>query len=155
MKLIVAGVVAATVALSSSAGLPLALQQEAAPQISYEEFMKLGHASRRQRFAQVDAGTKAAIMRSHIAAWLAKNRGRLSTGQVAVVQDAIEFVTPELYESPTTRDLMARSEALQARLACRLRRSDILTAFKPSDPPKVATWLEDSSAWFSACLLGL
>jgi len=128
--------------------------QSAAPQISYAEFVTLDYAARRQRFAEVNAETKAAIMRSHIADWLGKNRSRLSAGQLEVVQDAVAFVTPALYESPTDPDVEARTKALEVRLACKLRRSDIMTAFRPSDPPRAATWLEDFSSWFSGCLLG-
>ncbi len=140
--------------LCPSGGLAQSQPQSTTPQISYAEFIKLEPTARRQRFAEVNAETKGAIMRSHIVDWLTRNRSRLSAGQVEVVRDAIEFVTPALYESPTDPDLEARGKALEARLVCKLRRSDIMSAFKPSDPPMAATWLEDFSAWFTGCLLG-
>lgn len=141
-------------ALWTGAGWAQSQTPSPAPQISYADFVKLDYAARRQRFGEVNAATKAAIMRSHLADWLGKNRSRLSASQVEVVQDAIAFVTPALYESPTDPAVTARSKELEARLACKLRRSDIMTAFKPSDPPMAATWLEDFSSWFTACVLG-
>jgi len=125
-----------------------------AVEITYEAFIELDYAARAERFRETNAETKAMIMRTHGERWLAENRARLTTGQVDLVREAIAFVTPALYLNPTDPDTLRRTEALEAKLRCRLRHSDIMIAFKVSQPPANASWVDDFSIWFNGCLLG-
>ena len=152
---IVAGTAVMTLSVAS---LGIGAHQDAARpaevQISYDQFMKLDSASRTSRFREVNPETKAMIMRTHAERWLAANRGRLTNGQVALVQEAIDFVTPALYRNPSDPELKRKSDALEAKFKCRLRHSDMMAAFGPSQAPPPASWLDDMSAWFSGCLFG-
>jgi len=122
-------------------------------QISYEEFMKLSSSSRRARFSGANPETKAIIMRTHAERWLAANRGRLTTGQVSLVEQLIALVTPAWYRNPVDPEAKRKFDALEAQLRCRVRRSDLMAAFKPSLDPVPASWLDDLRAWFGDCLL--
>ncbi len=122
---------------------------------SYQEFMKLAPQQRTERFRVFSPENKALIMRTHAEQWLEKNRGRLSAGQVDLVQKAIAFVTPALYRTPNDPELVTKSRALESELQCRVRRSDVLEAFGPSRPPvPLASWLDDMWAWFESCIVG-
>jgi hypothetical protein len=116
--------------------------------------MKLPRRQRTERFSALSPEDKALIMRTHAEQWLEKNRGRLSTGQVGLVQTAIDFVTPALYRTPNDPELVKKSKALELGLQCRVRRSDVLEAFGPSRSPVPASWLDDMWAWFESCIVG-
>ena len=151
-------IAATTVITLGAASSALAAHQGTAPvaqvQMSYDQFMKLDSVSRVSRFREVNAETKAMIMRTHAERWLAANRGRLTNDQVALVREAIGFVTPALYRNPSDPELKQKSDALEAKLNCRLRHSDMMAAFSPGQAPPPASWLDDLSAWFSGCLFG-
>lgn len=122
---------------------------------TYQEFMKLAPQQRTARFAALSPENKALIKRTHAEQWLEKNRGRLSAGQVDLVQKAIGFVTPTLYRTPNDPELVKKSKALESELRCRVRRSDAIEAFGPSRSPiPRASWLDDTWAWFESCIVG-
>jgi hypothetical protein len=121
---------------------------------TYQEFMKLSRQQRTERFSALSPENRALIIRTHAEQWLERNRGRLSTGQVALVQKAIDFVTPALYRTPNDPELIEKSKALELELQCRMRRSDLLEAFGPGRSPVPASWLDDMWAWFESCIVG-
>ena len=138
-------------ALGPSSAANQGTSRPATVEISYEEFMKLDASSRRARFERANAETRATIMRTHAERWLAAHRSRLTGSQVALVQEVIALVTPALYRNPDDPELKKQFAALDARLRCRMRHSDVMAAFKPSRDPIPASWLEDLQFWLSEC----
>ena len=123
--------------------------------ITYDAFMKLDSRQRLDQFGTMTPENKAAIMQTHARRWLDMNRGRLSLGQIALVQEAIAFLTPALYRNPQEPEQVTREDALKSRLKCRLRRSDVIEAFgavRPTAPN--SSWFDDLWAWFEDCVLG-
>lgn len=129
--------------------------RQAASAPSYDAFIGLPEAQRAEAFnVQTPAG-KACLKRTHASRWLAENRASLSARQIQVVEKAIEFVTPEIYQRPDDPEIRAREAALKNELACELGRERTARAFtfasaNGQSPSKglIATWLE----WFSDCV---
>jgi hypothetical protein len=133
--------------------------QRTPAKISYDEFTKLTPQARRERFSMLPAEEKALIKRMHAERWLAANRSRLSNAQLAVMNEAIDFIRPEIYVRPADTDIVEREEALRQKLTCILGSSNAREAFVFDLPPlssqapslqdRVDEWL----SWFSECVL--
>ena len=65
--------------------------------------MALDDKQRRSRFSDYDAETKSMLMRTHTQRWLEKNRQRLSTSQVQLIQDMIRICRPRRTAIPAIR----------------------------------------------------
>jgi len=91
--------------------------------------MKLDSRQRIQRFQAMSPEDKAAVVQTHAQRWLEKNRGRLSTSQIALVQEAIDLVTPALYRDPNAPEQVQKYKELSAKLTCQMRVSDVREAF--------------------------
>ena len=132
--------------------------RQAADVPSYDVFIGLPEAERAEAFnAQTPAG-KACLKRTHASRWVAENRGSLSARQIQVVEKAIEFLTPEIYQATDDPEIRAREAALKNDLACELGRDRTARAFKfTSDAAKghspskglIEAWFE----WFSDCVI--
>lgn len=132
--------------------------RQAANAPSYEVFIGLPEAERAEAFNTQSAAGKACLKRTHVSRWLAENRGSLSARQIQVVEKAIEFLTPEIYQAPDNPEIRAREAALKNDLACELGRDRTARAFKfTSDAAKgqspskglIEAWFE----WFSDCVV--
>lgn len=66
--------------------------------IGYDEFMPQPLQERRRIFNEVSAENRALLMKTHIERWLAANESRLNGEQIAIVEEMILFITPELYQ---------------------------------------------------------
>jgi hypothetical protein len=133
--------------------------RQAANAPSYDVFIGLPEAERAAAFNTQSAAGKACLKRTHVSRWLAENRGSLSARQIQVVERAIEFLTPEIYQAPDAPGVRAREAALKNDLTCELGRDRTARAFKfTSDAVKgrssskglIESWLE----WFSDCVTG-
>lgn len=123
--------------------------------VTYDDFLKLDAAQRVDLWGTMSPEDKSAIVRTHAERWLDRNRSRLTAGQTALVEEAIAFLTPELYRNPNDPEQVRREEALRAKLKCRLRRSDVMSAFKVVSPPAAtSTWRDDLWAWLEGCVFG-
>ena len=123
--------------------------------ISYNDFVKLDAAQRVDLWGRMSPENKSAIVRTHAERWLDRNRGRLTAGQTALVEEAIAFLSPELYKNPTDPEQLKRQDALEAKLKCGLRRSDLINAFGVVSPPSTnSDWRADLWAWFEDCIIG-
>ncbi|MBI2219607.1 MAG: hypothetical protein HYU53_00165 [Acidobacteria bacterium] len=126
----------------------------------YEQFMSLTAEQRREAFARLPADQKAALKRTHAQRWLETHRAELSAGQVAAVEQAIDFVTPELYDGPQTEERRRREQEIRKRLECSIGRDRAAAAFVlmpeiPQPTPEglgrvVDQWL----GWFVDCVIG-
>lgn len=84
--------------------------------VSYDDFMHMERRERLRVFNEISPGNRAAIVRTHVQRWLAKNREQLSDEQVALVEETFRVLTPEVY-TPEGREKRADEIAeLQERM---------------------------------------
>ncbi|RPJ83558.1 MAG: hypothetical protein EHM13_07135 [Acidobacteria bacterium] len=57
-------------------------------------------------------------MRTHAERWLEANRSRMSGAQIAAMQEAIAFLTPEIYRQPDKPELVEQERAIKDKLTC-------------------------------------
>ena len=133
--------------------------RQAAVSPSYAVFIGLPEAERAETFNTQSPAGKACLKRTHASRWLAENRGSLSARQIQVVEKAIEFLTPEIYQAPDDARIRAREAALKNDLVCELGRERTARAFsftahgpqgESASKGLIETWLE----WFSDCVIG-
>jgi hypothetical protein len=131
--------------------------RQAASASSYDVFIGLPEAERAEAFNTQSAAGKACLKRTHASRWLLENRDSLSARQIQVVEKAIEFVTPEIYQAADDPKIRAREAALKNELACELGRDRTARAFsftsqqangQGSSKGLIESWLE----WFSDCV---
>lgn len=155
--LVAAGVMLVCMTVNTGSGV--AVSTSASEEISYEDFMRLGHEARQTTFSQLSAETKSALKREHAKRWLARNERQLTGRQQALLREAIEFLSPELYRSPLSAALRRQEEDLKHRLECSLPRArlvEALTFLGPQPPPTSPTFHDrviDWLAWFSDCVV--
>lgn len=68
--------------------------------VDYDTFMQGDFQSRIRVFNMVSPENRAELVRVQIERWLAKHRARLTTEQVAVMEENLAFVTPAIYQQP-------------------------------------------------------
>jgi hypothetical protein len=151
----IAQLVVCVVILSGAAFDARGLQNQAAKvQITYDAFMVLDDKQRRTRFDGYDPETKSMLMRTHTQRWLEKNRQRLSTSQVQLVQDMIAYPSPEAYSNPRDPAITKRGQELTEKFRCQLWNSDVMAAIGPHRPPPTGNWMSDVWVWFTDCVIG-
>ena len=153
----------ATVAIVAAATLVAQGQQSGAarPSMSYDEFMKIEPSQRADRFRSMTGQEKAAIKRAHAQSWLSTNAGTLSPAQIAAVQEAIAFITPELYLNPDDPELTRRQDELTRKLSCVVGAEKAKAAFvvvrqSPSQRVGGAAWevvVDRWLTWFTDCVI--
>lgn len=79
-------------------------------------------------FTALSSAEKAALVRALISGWLAEHRETLSDSQVAILEENIAFVTPELYERERDETLDAKLKDLERRTAGLLSRQQMREA---------------------------
>ena len=86
------------------------------PPVPYDEFFALADRDDRIRvFNEITAENRATLVRTHLERWLSRNRGRLSAEQVAMMEENIRFVGPELYSLPKKPEVQAKALDLAER----------------------------------------
>ena len=133
--------------------VPPARLQGTAPWSHYDDFMKLTAHQRRARFNTISAENRATILQTHVKRWLHNNRGRLTAGELAVFEEIIAFLSPDLYREPDG-DLNKREGALWARMRCRVipedvrEATDVFGEASESPPQKVNRgYLRQAKCW--------
>ncbi len=97
------------------------------PTIDYDQFWPKSHQERLSIFNEVSAENRALLVKTHVERWLAANRLRLSREQVAVIEEIIGFISPELYEEHRDFEKIARQvEALREKAEAILSPEDII-----------------------------
>ena len=96
------------------------------PTIGYDQFMPQPFEERLRIFSEVSAENRALLMKTHIERWLAANRPRLTDEQVAVVEEMIPIIRPELYkEDRDAEKVMREVEALQKKAEAVFSREEL------------------------------
>jgi hypothetical protein len=126
-----------------------ALVTQPGPSLTYEEFVRLPPESRDEVYRQLSADTKAAFLRKRFDQWLTENRGQLSSRQVAAVREAINLVTPELFQRAPDAKERARQDAVSKKLRCSLG-SELAYSFAQGQAAPVIverTWTQVLASW--------
>ncbi len=145
---------ASVLAHSQRLGVPAA-------SMTYDDFVKLEPMHRADRFRSMSPEEKAAIKRTHAQLWLGANRKTLSAAQIAAVEEAIAFITPEVYLNPEDPELGRRQDALRRKLSCVVGPENGTAAFvvvhqSPSqrvDQPAWEVVVDRWLAWFTDCVI--
>ena len=131
-----------------SLGHPL-LAAQPRPTLTYEEFVRLPSERRDAAYTQLSAETKAAFLRKRFEQWLAENRGQLSSSQIVAVQEAINLVTPALFERAPNAEERQRQDAVSKKLRCSLG-AELAYSFAQGEPAPVKgerSWTEVVHSW--------
>ena len=123
---------------------------------AYDEFIRLPIDARAKQFGTFEPETKALVKRTHAQRWLDEHRTSLSREQIGIVEEAIRFVTPEIYAKPERPEIRKREEAIINKLRCSLGRKNAMAAFVFDAPAAnaPASWrsrVDEWLSWFSEC----
>lgn len=144
--------------LVGNAALP-----DGAPQhLTYEQFAALTPEDRHERFRSLEDGNKAVLLREHVDRWLAQNRWRLSSAQIAIVEELgsllfDRFHNPAASGSPEYNervDALGLQGLYGGKAECSLRHSDFWTVLGPMAQPLPPDWgwRDDMWKWFERCI---
>ena len=133
---------AAVAVLSLSDG---AFASNAIIQPSYEALLAMPVAERKIAFRNMDGSGQLVILQTHVDRWLAANRNRLTTSQVALVKEVRDSLT-------SARDSEASRRRLHERMRCELWRSDVTALEFPDDQLPSSSWIADVDYWFYECV---
>ena len=120
--------------------------------ITYDDFVGLAPEARREQFQRLSAEHKALFIRTHAQRWLAANQSRLSDAQIAAATDAIEFVTPQMYQQPNDPGVLERQRKITQKLSCTLGLENTRHAFvldAPQQQSERSTWQSTADEWWS------
>jgi len=156
------GVVLLAQPLPSSADAVRGTSQAAPTAVSHEDFVRLSPDERRERFAGMRPEDRALLVRTHAQRWLTANRARLTSSELAVFEEMVAFIRPELYVPGPNPTLDEEERALRARMRCRVNPEDVRVAFKVVDPsPNAAaltptwTFLDRAACWLEWAAEGI
>jgi hypothetical protein len=138
-------VVAATALPAGGAVSPT----QAAGTPTYEEFAQLPSDRREAVWAHLTPETKAVFLRARFERWLSAHRTRLNPRQIAVVKDATELVTPEMFRNPPDAKARERQDVVSKNLFCALG-GELAYSFAKGEaaPGRVErTWAQALQSW--------
>jgi hypothetical protein len=127
--------------------------------LAYEELMKLGDKERESSLLQMPPAERLRLKRTHAQRWLEKNRASLTPSQVAVAQEAIDFISPERYRDLSDPELMKQEAEIAHRLACSLGEERAVAAFTfreiapPSSNRPWSDLLDSWAQWLVECVI--
>ena len=110
------------------------------PPVPYDEFFALTDRDddRIRVFNEITAENRATLVRTHLERWLNRNRGRLSAEQVAMMEENIRFVGPELYGLPKKPEVQAKVLDLAERTRKLFSPSDVAQVLRPIQGDRIA-----------------
>lgn len=119
------------------------------PPVIYADFMKVPPAQQDREFAALSPENRAAIMKQHLERWLDVHRPDLSSNAQALVREAIDVVTPEMYSRGPTEAERQRQLLLGQRMACALGGARASTLRQRDHPPQriSQSWGESTREW--------
>lgn len=124
--------------------------------ISYEQFVDLSEDTRRTAFRELSPEMKSTFKRERARRWLDAHRPSLSAHQIAAVERAISFASPELYSGVPSQASREEEEEIQRELECVLGRQQVYEAFTflpvPQSKPGVGELVDEWLYWFEKCV---
>lgn len=129
---------------------------ERGERVSYEQFVDLSEDTRRTVFRNLSPEMKSTFKRERARRWLDAHRPSLSARQIAAVERAISFASPELYSGAPSRATREEQEEIQRELECALGRQQVYEAFTffpaPQSEPSVGESVDEWLYWFEKCV---
>ena len=122
--------------------------------ITYDEFMRLPVQQRHEQFSRFAADSKASMVRTHAERWVAANKTRLSSSELGVLQEAIAFITPRIFEAPMDPQVLKRESDLRSSMRCRVNTEDVAAAFSVFSASPISqeksrwSYLDQAKCWF-------
>jgi hypothetical protein len=113
---------------------------------SYDALMAMSEVERRDTFRAMDLTARLSLIQTHIDRWLAENRNRLTTSQIALVTEVRGNLTAERHASD-------QMKSLERRMRCELWRSDAIALRFIQDPPMSSSWINDLQEWAYDCVV--
>jgi len=132
-------------------------QASASQDVSFDAFMKIDAPKRPEVFAGLTPENRAKLTRERASRWLRAHRSELSPRQIRAVEQAILFVTPEIYTNPDAPGVRERGDKVTRDLTCSLGARAALEAFSwappAGGPPAKGSTIDDWLTWFSDCVV--
>jgi hypothetical protein len=97
--------------------------------------MRLDIHERNRTFKQVTPDNRAGLVQTHIQRWIDRNRTRLTSEQLLVMFENLEFVTPDHYRLQVSADDLARAKDLAVRTMAAFSPKDLIEALTFNGPP--------------------
>jgi hypothetical protein len=97
-------------------------------QCDYETFRGMPWDERVTVFDALPAKEKAELVRTHTTRWLEAHRTGLTPEQIAIVEEHIAFVGPELYARKKNAELLLAAKELELRSSSVLSREQLREA---------------------------
>jgi len=104
----------------------LAIQSGA---ISYDDFMKTDASDRIARFNQITSENRAEIVKTHITRWRDANKSELSKDQLAIIEEQLALISPEMYSERRTEESMQKVRDLAERTSKLFTQDQMIRAF--------------------------
>jgi hypothetical protein len=99
-----------------------------ASRIEYDAFCTLDLKTKQKLFAEIKPDNRADLIRTQARRWLEKNRARLNTEQIKIMEENIAFVKPDLYKFPRNEVDLALAKSLEQRTLAVMAREDMAEA---------------------------
>lgn len=94
--------------------------------IEYDAFFLSPVEERIKIFQEISAENRASLLKTQAERWLAVNRSRLNSEQIAVVEEIIQSISPDWYRNRRDFDeIDPEAEALVRKLEAVLSRNDV------------------------------
>ena len=114
------------------------------PTIGYDQFMPQPLQDRRRIFNEISAENRALLIKTHVERWLAANRPRLTSEQIAVLEEIIAYITPERYQAERDMEkIHQEAEALRQKAETVFSREDVRQIM--SDRPEYVPPIESQN----------
>ncbi len=76
--------------------------------ISYDEFMPLSRQERIKVFNEISAENRAILVKTQVERWLIVNMSKLNKQQTDLLNETMEFITPDKYEEDRDQEKVER-----------------------------------------------
>jgi hypothetical protein len=96
--------------------------------VDYDAFRVKPWEERITQFNAISNEEKAQLMRTHLSRWVDSHRHELSAEQLAIADEWLAFVRPELYALPKAASSMAALKELETRTASLFSREQMRDA---------------------------
>lgn len=108
-------------------------------EVSYDELMPLPFEERLKIFNEISAENRALLVKTQVERWLETHRLQLNQTQIALLDEAVQFITPDKYEEDRDTEKVEREiEKLQKKMETVFSRDEmrqILTNRADHIPP--------------------
>jgi hypothetical protein len=95
-----------------------------AVRVEYDTFCQQDRQSKIRLFNEISAENRAELVRTQIERWLNKNKPRLTSEQIKIMEENLSFVRADLYRLPRREEDLVKARELEERTAAVLSLED-------------------------------